>query len=213
MDAGGPGLGHLGRDAEHRDVAVEEVQRLLAQHQAPHARPEPVGPDHQVEAMAVAAGEGHVDGGRVLRERGDAVAEAVLHPGGALVQDPGEMAAEHLDTAVGEALGELLGVDADRAPGRLLEAYVDMSMEHRAVTRLVVRDPATLGYLDLAARVVAWRRRVIALLVGDDADLAVQVRAVVAIGGLADCTVMFPDVADADLKVAAVDAALATLHG
>ncbi len=88
-----------------------------------------------------------------------------------------------------------------------------MSMEHFAVTRLVVRDPATLGYLDLAARVVVWRRRVIALLVGADADLAAQVRAVVAIGGLADCTVMFPDVADADLKVAAVDAALATLHG
>ena len=112
---------------------------------------------------------------------------------------------------------EALLAAQEAAPGRdpraLLEAYVDMSMEHRAVTRLVVSDPATLGYLDLAARVVEWRRRVIALLVGADADLAAQVRAVVAIGGLADCTVMFPDVADADLKVAAVDAALATLHG
>lgn len=84
-------------------------------------------------------------------------------------------------------------------------------MRHRAVHRMILSDPSTLAYLDLASRVVDWRRRILALLVGPDASLADHARAVVAIGGLADCTIMFPDVPDEELRRAAVDAALSAL--
>ena len=49
------------------------------------------------------------------------------------------------------------------------------------------------------------------LLVGPDPSLAAQTHAIVAIGGIADCTVMFPHVPAEELRVAAVDAACATL--
>lgn len=95
----------------------------------------------------------------------------------------------------------------------LLESFFDVTYRHREVNQLIVRELSALAYLDLGVRVVGWRRRITALLVGADADLAAQTRAVVAIGGLADCTVMFADVPRDELRAAAVRAACAALFG
>lgn len=51
----------------------------------------------------------------------------------------------------------------------------------------------------------------VALLVGAEADLAGQARAVIAIGGIADCTVMFVDQDPDELRTAALVAARAAL--
>lgn len=96
-------------------------------------------------------------------------------------------------------------------PRSLLESYFDVTFRHREVSLLVVRELSTLAVLDLGERVVDWRRRIMTLLVGPDPTLAAQTRAIVAIGGLADCTVMFPHVPAGQLRVAAVDAACAAL--
>lgn len=109
----------------------------------------------------------------------------------------------------------LAGYEADAAgtPRQVLESFFDITYRHRAVNQLIVRELSALAHLDLGVRVVDWRRRITALLVGPDAGLARRARAIVAIGGLADCTIMFADVAPDELRTAAVDAACAALSG
>lgn len=96
-------------------------------------------------------------------------------------------------------------------PRRLLELYFDMTYRTRHISEVVVRDLSTLTYLDLGTRFVGWRERIMALLVGSNPTLAEQAAAIVAIGGLADCTVMFADVPADQLRTATVAAACAAL--
>jgi AcrR family transcriptional regulator len=93
----------------------------------------------------------------------------------------------------------------------LLADYFDLLHQHRELLNMLVRDLATLGLLDLATRMLDWRRRLINLLLGPAASLAAQVRAVVAIGGMSDCTVEFPGVPMDRIKATAVEAACAAL--
>ena len=55
------------------------------------------------------------------------------------------------------------------------------------------------------------RRRLTTLLCGPAPTLGQQTRATVAIGVLGDCTVMFADVPEEELKTAVLDAVCATL--
>lgn len=96
-------------------------------------------------------------------------------------------------------------------PRTLLSDYFDLLHRNRDLITMLVRDLATLGQLDLATRMIAWRHRLIALLLGPNPALSAQVRAVVAIGGMSDCTVEFPDVPMEKIKPIAVDAACAAL--
>lgn len=93
----------------------------------------------------------------------------------------------------------------------LLSDYFDLLHRHRELITMLVRDLATLGMADLANKMIGWRHRLIALLLGPDPGLAAQVRAVVAIGGMSDCTISFPDVPMDKIKAFAVDAACAAL--
>ena len=97
------------------------------------------------------------------------------------------------------------------APDKLLERYYDLSIKHRDINLMVLRDLSLFTGTDLGARTAGWRHRIVALLVGADADLAAQARAVIAIGGIADCTVMFVDRDPAELRTAALAAARAAL--
>ena len=93
----------------------------------------------------------------------------------------------------------------------MLEGFFDFHLRYRELLELTVREITTLSDLGLVDAVFAWRARVGELLVGPSARLADQVRATVALGGLADCVIVFAHVPDAELRVAAVDAACATL--
>ena len=89
-------------------------------------------------------------------------------------------------------------------PRDLLGRYFDVSYRHRTLFAVILRDLSELGFID---QVLQWRQRVVELLVGRDAPIADQARAIVALGGLADCLVLLPDVPEAELRTAALDAA------
>jgi AcrR family transcriptional regulator len=93
----------------------------------------------------------------------------------------------------------------------LLEGYFDFHYEHREDILLLLAELTTLSELGLIDTVVAWRGRLVTLLCGPNPPLAQAARAVVAIGGLQDCTIQFTDTPREELRVAAVDAAMAAL--
>lgn len=96
-------------------------------------------------------------------------------------------------------------------PRALLSDYFDLLHRNRELIAMLVRDLSTMGHLDLVGRMLDWRRRLLTLLLGPSPPLAAQVQAVVAIGGMSDCTVEFPDVPMEKIKTTAIDAACAAL--
>ncbi|WP_049570949.1 TetR/AcrR family transcriptional regulator [Nonomuraea sp. SBT364] len=103
---------------------------------------------------------------------------------------------------------------AGREPGdarELLEDYFDLVWRHREVIAMMVRELTTLSYLDLGERMFAWRRRLIALLLGDELTVAEQIRATVGLGGMSDCAVEYAHLALDEVKPVAVEAAAAAL--
>ncbi len=93
----------------------------------------------------------------------------------------------------------------------LLEGYFDFHYRHRADILLVLSEISLLVELGLVEVVMAWRARLAELLFGPEPTLAQATRAIVALGGLQDCTIQFPDAPAAQLREAAVDAAMAAL--
>lgn len=92
----------------------------------------------------------------------------------------------------------------------VLEAYFDMFLRHRQVLAGLLRDVQVLTELDLVATMIHWRTQLDIMLVGDDP--ADRVRAVVALGGLQDCVILFSgDEALDAIRTQAVDAALRAL--
>ncbi|WP_020674145.1 TetR/AcrR family transcriptional regulator [Amycolatopsis nigrescens] len=96
-------------------------------------------------------------------------------------------------------------------PQTLLEGYFDFHYRHRRELVLVLTELNTLTELGLIETVLTWRERLAALLVGPEPTLAQAARAVLALGGIQDCTVQFTDVPAAELRPAAVNAACAAL--
>lgn len=96
-------------------------------------------------------------------------------------------------------------------PRRLLESYFDLLCAHRRVFLSMVRDASGLAHVDLEAWAAEWIQRFQNLLVGADAPPDQQVRAVVAIGGLARSIIMPADIPVEDVRTPAVDAACAAL--
>ncbi|GII85554.1 TetR family transcriptional regulator [Sphaerisporangium siamense] len=103
-----------------------------------------------------------------------------------------------------EALGAI-------EPRALLEDYFDFNLRHRDVIVLIFAEATTLADLGLFDMVLKWRERIIILLQGPEPTLAEATRAVVALGGLQDCTIQFPDAPADELRRASVDAACAAL--
>ncbi|SDD76994.1 TetR/AcrR family transcriptional regulator [Actinokineospora iranica] len=97
------------------------------------------------------------------------------------------------------------------APRTVLEGYFDFHYRHREEIMFVLAEPTILTELGLIELVLTWRERMATLLYGPDRTLAQSARAVVAIGGLQDCTVHFPHVPIDELRGPAVDAACAAL--
>ncbi|ONI71081.1 TetR family transcriptional regulator [Actinosynnema sp. ALI-1.44] len=93
----------------------------------------------------------------------------------------------------------------------LLERYFDFHYRHRRDIRLLLRELTTLSDLGLVELVLAWRRRVAALLIGPDPTLAEATKATIALGGLQDCTIEFADVPQDELRKVSVDAAWGAL--
>ncbi|TFV57254.1 TetR/AcrR family transcriptional regulator [Mycobacterium sp. PS03-16] len=99
----------------------------------------------------------------------------------------------------------------DLTPRELLEGYFDYHYRHRADLVLVVSELSTLADLGLIDSMLAWRERLCALLFGPDPSLDEAARAVIALGGLQDCCLQFPDAPADALRAAVVTGALAAL--
>jgi AcrR family transcriptional regulator len=123
------------------------------------------------------------------------------------------------DDLVSSLMGPLVDdVDAlldraerDGADARaLLAGYFDLTYRHRGVMMMMLRDMPP-AFRDFPARMIVWRERMTVLLVGPEPSLAMRARAVVAIGGLADCTIQFGDEPADQVRAAALEAVCATL--
>lgn len=111
--------------------------------------------------------------------------------------------------------GERLVVECEQraglTPAELLERYFDHFYEHRADWVTVVSELSTVADLGLIDRMLAWRERLSRVIFGPDRTLEQSVRAVIALGGLQDCCMQFPDAPADALRAAGVAGALATL--
>lgn len=90
---------------------------------------------------------------------------------------------------------------------QLLEDYVDLTMRHRELLLAISRDPSGIASVDSEHWVAFWTGRVQDLLVGEDADDAARVRAMVAVAGLGR-VFLLPGIEPDRLRQLAVDVAL-----
>lgn len=93
----------------------------------------------------------------------------------------------------------------------LLEGFFDFHYEHRTDILLVLSEMSTLADLGLVDVVLAWRGRLIELIFGPTPTLDQSARAVMALGGIQDCTFQLADAPREALRTATVTAALAAL--
>lgn len=111
----------------------------------------------------------------------------------------------------GEAFLTRLEAAATVPPRTLFEEYFDFHYRHRGQIMLVFTELTTLADLGFIELVLNWRARLATLLIGPDPTLDQSVRAAIALGGLQDCTIQFPEVPMDDLRAAAVDGACVAL--
>jgi AcrR family transcriptional regulator len=111
--------------------------------------------------------------------------------------------------------GEAFVVEQEQRSGvparELLEGYFDVFYDRRSDVMFILSEMPMLTELGLVDKVTQWRERLSACLLGRRANLAQRARAVVALGGIQDCTLQFPDVPRQKLRKAAVDAACGAL--
>lgn len=93
----------------------------------------------------------------------------------------------------------------------LLEGFFDFNHRHRAGILLLLTEMTTLAELGLVDMVLAWRARLTQLVFGSSPTLEQEARAVLAFGGMQDCTMQFPDAPVDELRAATVKAACAAL--
>lgn len=111
--------------------------------------------------------------------------------------------------------GEKFLLDAearDDIPVReLIEGFFDFNYRHRAPVIMLLAEMPTLADLGLIDRVLGWRKRLTELICGPQPTLEQAARAVLALGGLQDVCMQFPDAPVDDLRAAAVAGALDAL--
>jgi len=100
---------------------------------------------------------------------------------------------------------------ADVPAVELVEGFFDFHHRHRKDVLLLLTEMTTLAELGLVDVVLSWRARLTHLVFGPDATLEQQTRAVLAFGGMQDCTMQFPDTPVDELRAATVTAARAAL--
>ena len=93
----------------------------------------------------------------------------------------------------------------------LIEGFFDFNHRHRAPVIMLLAEMPTLADLGLIDRVLGWRARLTQLICGPEPTLEQSARAVLALGGLQDVCMQFPDAPVEELRAAAVAAALDAL--
>ncbi|MEU5261206.1 helix-turn-helix domain-containing protein [Amycolatopsis sp. NPDC021455] len=99
----------------------------------------------------------------------------------------------------------------DASARELIEGFFDFNHRHRAPVIMLLAEMPTLADLGLIDRVLGWRARLTELICGPEPTLEQSARAVLALGGLQDVCMQFPDAPVEELRAAAVAAALDAL--
>lgn len=99
----------------------------------------------------------------------------------------------------------------DTPARELIEGFFDFNHRHRAPVIMLLAEMPTLADLGLIDRVLGWRARLTRLICGPEPTLEQSARAVLALGGLQDVCMQFPDAPVEELRAAAVAAALDAL--
>ncbi|MET0896797.1 MAG: TetR/AcrR family transcriptional regulator [Mycobacterium sp.] len=111
--------------------------------------------------------------------------------------------------------GEVLVADCEAQPElsapEILGRYFDYLYGCRTDFVLVVAELSTLADLGLIDSMLAWRERLGRLIFGPDQTLEQAVRVVIALGGIQDCCLQFPDAPAEALRAAAVTGGMAAL--
>ncbi|MCV7399846.1 TetR/AcrR family transcriptional regulator [Mycobacterium fragae] len=111
--------------------------------------------------------------------------------------------------------GEQFVADQENRVGikacELLEGYFDFLYRHRRDLVVILTEFAILEDFALVEKVLAWHSRLGKLVFGPKPTLAQATRAVIALGGLQDCCLHFPDTPRHKLRAASVEGALAAL--
>lgn len=104
-------------------------------------------------------------------------------------------------------------VDAadETAVRAVLERFWGLCRSHRQVMRVLLHNARVVRGTGIAPRMLHWRERVDAALVGSDAA-ADRVRAVVALGGVQDAVAVFGDDELDAVRAPAIDAAVRALR-
>ncbi|MGW0163489.1 TetR/AcrR family transcriptional regulator [Mycobacterium sp. NPDC003323] len=96
-------------------------------------------------------------------------------------------------------------------PTEVLRGYFDYFYAYRADLITVISELSTIADLGLIDSMLAWRERLSQVLFGEDPTFDQSVRSVIALGGLQDCCISFPDAPADELRERAVAAALTAL--
>lgn len=94
----------------------------------------------------------------------------------------------------------------------VLNDLFDLQYAHRTAGLILLRELTTLADVIDAEAIQVWRHRTLHLLTGPDPTLDQQLRAGVAIGGLADATLTHVGHHSGELKESIVDGALGALR-
>ena len=111
----------------------------------------------------------------------------------------------------GEQLVQDCEAQPELSPPEILGRYFDYLYGCRADFMLVVSELSTLADLGLIDSMLAWRERLGRLIFGPDQTLEQAVRVVIALGGIQDCCLQFPDAPADALRAAAITGGLAAL--
>ncbi|HLS15021.1 MAG TPA: helix-turn-helix domain-containing protein [Beutenbergiaceae bacterium] len=109
----------------------------------------------------------------------------------------------------------LTAAESDQQMDRrdLVGGFYDLSVRHRKVLRAALADSGAMEALGVVEQVLSWRQRLHTLLIGPTPGPQAQAAAVIAVGGLLDCTMLLPEPASEPYREAALQAALRALDG
>lgn len=109
-----------------------------------------------------------------------------------------------------ELAGRTLDARDEVALRAVLERFWELCRGNRQVMRVLLHNARVVRGTDIAPRMMHWRERVDAALVGSD-DASARVRAVVALGGLQDVVAVVDEEELAVVRGPAIDAAVRAL--
>jgi AcrR family transcriptional regulator len=109
-----------------------------------------------------------------------------------------------------ELEGRAVDAGDEAAVRAVVERFWELCLHNRQVMRVLLHNPTVVARAEIAPKLMHWRARVDAVIVGSD-EATDRVRAVVALGGIQDTVIVFEGAELAAVREPAIDAAVRAL--